>query len=324
MPIDNICIVGPTASGKTALGIALCEHLGTEIISADAMQVYRRMDIGTAKPSVEERGRVPHHLVDVSEPAEPFTVVDFQRLAFAARDGLHARGLVSVLVGGTGLYVSAYVDELEFPGRFEEVAESLEAEPDTAELYARLVGLDELAASRMEPNNRRRVLRALEVTLGSGRKFSSFGPGLRKYEIKPCMLQVGLEISRDLLDVRIEQRFHAQLEAGFLNEVSSLAEDLQATSAQALGYKELLCHLKGEISLNEAIEEALRRIRRFARRQQRWFRRDPRVVWIDAEASTDEQFEKVKDLIEISSSTLKHGHGSLDGMRPERGSGCVS
>lgn len=280
-----LVVVGPTASGKSAVGQELARRVpGVEIVSGDAMAVYRGMDVGTAKPSPAERSEVPHHLLDVADPAEEYSLSRFQADAADAIADVEARGRVPVLVGGTGLYVQAVVDGLEIPGRFAEVRAELEAEPDTTALHRRLAALDPVAAGRMEPTNRRRVVRALEVTLGAGRPFSSYGPGLGAFPPTRFHL-VGLEIDRAELDRRIDRRYDDQLEAGLLDEVRRLAEHpagLSRTARQALGYKELLDHLEGRCTLDEALDLARRRTRRFARRQQRWFRRDPRVAWVPA------------------------------------------
>lgn len=285
LPRGPLAIVGPTASGKSAVALELAGAVsGVEVVSADAMAVYRGMDIGTAKPSTAERSQVPHHLLDVADPAEEYSLSRFQADATAAIADIEARGRVPVLVGGTGLYVQAVVDGLEIPGRFDEVRAELEAEADTTALHRRLAALDPVAAGRMEPTNRRRVLRALEVTLGSGRPFSSYGPGLGAFPPTRFHL-VGLDLDRRELDRRIDRRYDQQLEAGLLDEVRRLAErpgGLSRTARQALGYKELLDHLEGRCTFDEALDLARRRTRRFARRQQRWFRRDPRVGWVPA------------------------------------------
>lgn len=278
-----VALVGATASGKSALAIAVAEHLGdVEIVSVDAMQVYRGMDIGTAKPSAAERAAVAHHVIDVADPSDDYAVARYQRDARAALDDIAAREKRALLVGGTGLYLRAVVDQLEIPGQFPEVRAELDAESDTVALHRRLVAVDPVAAARMEPTNRRRVVRALEVSVGSGRPFSSFGPGLDTYAPTPVAM-VGLQVSRPVLDTRIDARYAAQLEAGFLDEVRVLSEKpLSRTARQALGYKELLDHLEGSRSLDDAVDLARQRTRRFARRQERWFRRDPRITWVDA------------------------------------------
>ena len=276
-------IVGPTASGKSDLALSVARLIGgAEIVTLDSMQVYRGMDIGTATPTAAEQVEVPHHLIDLVEVSEEFAVAELQARARAVIGEIRDRGAVPVLVGGTGLYVRAVIDELRIPGRYPEVRAELEAEPDTAALHGRLADLDPAAAGRMEPTNRRRVVRALEVTIGSGRPFSSFGSGLGHYPPTP-FVQVGLRWDRDVLDDRIAARYQRQLADGFLDEVRSLEErKISRSASQALGYKELLAHLREEMTLDEALDLAVTRTRRFARRQERWFRRDPRIRWLDA------------------------------------------
>jgi tRNA dimethylallyltransferase len=277
-------IVGPTAAGKSTVALALGEaQPGTEVISVDSMQVYRGMDIGTAKPTADERARVPHHCIDLVEPACEFTVVDYQRTAAAARAGIESRRGRPLYVGGTGLYVRAVVDALTPPGQYPEVAASLAEEADTTVLHRRLADLDPVGAARMELTNRRRVLRALEVTIGAGRPFSSFGAGLENYDPAAPFRLVAIDCPTDVLDARIEQRFADQMAAGFLDEVAGLLEGpggMGRTASQALGYKELAAHLRGELTLDGALDLAVRRTRRFARRQRSWFRRDPRIRWL--------------------------------------------
>ncbi len=278
-------LVGATATGKSAVALELArrDHRW-EIVSADSMQVYRGMDIGTAKPSVREQQEVPHHLIDRLEPWEEGTVAWYQHEARAVIADIEARGHRALLVGGTALYVQAVVDELEIPGQYPDLRTILEGDPDTAALYAQLEELDPPAAARMEPGNRRRIVRALEVTLGSGRPFSSYGPGLDAHP-PTSFTMVGLRREADDLRARIEARYHAQMGHGFLDEVRRLRDQprgISRTAAQALGYKELLSHLAGELTLDEALELAVRRTARFARRQWAWFRRDPRITWVDA------------------------------------------
>jgi tRNA dimethylallyltransferase len=275
-------ILGPTASGKSELALGVAEAIGdVELVSIDSMQIYRGMDIGTATPSAEERARVPHHLIDLVEPSEAFTVGEFQRRAAAVLADIRGRGRTPVLVGGTGLYLRSVIDDLELPGRFPEVAAELDQEPRTEVLHERLSVLDPVGAARMEPSNRRRVLRALEVSVGSGRPFSSFGPGMGHYGATP-FVQVALRWNRETLNERIAARYQRQMDEGFLDEVRALAAvGPSRTAAQALGYRELLDHLAGHSSLEQALETAVARTRRFARRQDRWFRRDPRLIWVD-------------------------------------------
>jgi tRNA dimethylallyltransferase len=283
-------VVGATASGKSALALAMARaDPRIELVSVDSMQVYRRMDIGTAKPTPAERAEVPHHLIDVIDPWEEFTVTGFAERARAAIGDIEARGRRPVLVGGTGLYLRAAIDELAVPGRFPDVRAELETEPDTRALHRRLTELDPVAAGRMEPTNRRRILRALEVTLGGGRPFSSFGPGLEVYPPSRFRM-VGIELPFPTLAARIEDRYRRQLADGFVAEARRLLVDprgMSRTAGQALGYKELFSHLAGDCSLDEAVALAVRRTRRFARRQRSWFRRDPRIRWLRADDPGD-------------------------------------
>ncbi len=280
----HAALVGSTAGGKSAVAMAVASaDRSWEIVTVDSMQVYRGMDIGTAKPTAADRAAVPHHLLDIVDPWDDYDLATFQSDAKAAIAAIERRGHRALLVGGTALYLRAVVDDLALPGQYPQVRADLEAEPDTAALHARLVELDPPAASRMEPSNRRRVLRALEVVLGSGRPFSSFGPGLDRHPPTSFSL-VGLRWDRQELDERIAGRFAAQLDAGFLDEVDRLlaaGRPLSRTASQALGYKELASHLAGERGLDEAVELAVRRTRRFSRRQDKWFRRDPRIGWVD-------------------------------------------
>jgi tRNA dimethylallyltransferase len=282
----HLVLVGPTASGKSALALAVARRLGdVELVSADSMQVYRGMDVGTAKATAAERVEVPHHLLDVAEPSEDFSVARFQCLVGEAIAGIEARGRRALVVGGTGLYVQAVVDGLALPGEWPDVRAELEGVP-VEQLQRRLAETDPLAASRIEPGNTRRLVRALEVTLGSGRPFSSFGPGLGAYPATTRFRLAGVWLPRAVLGARIEARYRAQLEGGFVDEVRRLSAGgpaaLSRTARQALGYRELLDHLAGACSLAEAVDAAVRRTREFARRQRSWFRRDPRITWFGA------------------------------------------
>jgi tRNA dimethylallyltransferase len=305
-PGRRLVLVGPTASGKSTVAMALAERrraggAAVELVSMDSMAVYRGMDIGTTTPDAADRARVPHHLIDVVDPDQEFSVAEFARAVSTVLDGIESRGASAILVGGTGLYVQAVVDGLELPGRFPEVVERLEAEPDTRALHARLAQLDPVAAARMERDNRRRIVRALEVTEGSGRPFSSFGPGMDAYPGTPLVM-TGLRLDRDQLGVRIAQRVREQLDRGFLDEVRALLDrpgGMSRTAAQALGYGELAAHLRGECTLAEAIDTIVLRTRQFAVRQIRWFRRDPRITWFDHDgeppevvAALDEQWRR--------------------------------
>jgi len=280
----HAALVGTTASGKSALALALATaDPAWEIVSVDSMQVYRGMDIGTAKPTAEEQAAVPHHLLDVLDPWEDGTVAWFQRAAQAVIADIEARGKRALLVGGTGLYVQAVVDDLDIPGQYPEARAAIDEEQDTAALHEQLVDLDPIAASRVDPANRRRILRALEVTVGSGRHFSSYGPGIDAHPACAFTL-VGISRAPEDLVARIEARFVDQMAAGLLEEVRRLRAHplgMSRTAAQALGYKELAAHLDGEKTLDGAVELAVTRTRQLARRQRAWFRRDPRIQWLD-------------------------------------------
>jgi tRNA dimethylallyltransferase len=281
----HFALVGTTASGKSALAMALArEDPRLEIVSVDSMQVYRGMDVGTAKPTAAERAEVAHHLLDVADPWEDYTLARYAAAARSALGDIEARGQRALLVGGTGLYLRAVVDDLAVPGRFPEARAEVEAEPDTPTLHRRLAELDPRAASRMEPTNRRRVVRALEVTLGSGRPFSSYGPGLDVYP--PTRFhQVGVALPHEVIARRVEARYHQQMADGFLAETEALLaapEGMSRTARQALGYAELIEHLTAGVPVDEALEVAIRRTRRLARRQHSWFRRDPRIRWLHA------------------------------------------
>jgi tRNA dimethylallyltransferase len=280
-------LVGPTASGKTQAGVAIAEVLGAEIVSVDSMLVYRGMDIGTAKPTAGERRSVAHHLLDVAEPSEPFSVARFQRLARDALDEISRRGATPLLVGGSGLYLRAVVDDLEIPATDPATRADLERQADAlgaGGMYRRLVSSDPAAAAKIEPANVRRTVRALEVASVTGRPFSSFAGAWTDYPPER-MHGVGIEIERDVLAARIHARVGSMLEAGFLDEVRSLvARGLGAwlTSSRAIGYAEMARHLQGRLSLEDAVEATERRTGSLARRQMAWFRRDPRIRWVRA------------------------------------------
>jgi tRNA dimethylallyltransferase len=275
-----VVVLGPTASGKSDVAMAAARAVpGTEIVAVDAMQVYRGMDIGTAKPSAADRAAVRHHCIDLVDPWVDFTVTEYRRAYDEAVGTITGRPL---LVAGTGLYLTAVIDRLDMPGVWPEVRAELAGE-DLGSLWRRLGELDPEAAARIEPGNRRRVVRALEVCLGSGRPFSSFGPGVGSFPPTEATM-IGLRWPRRVLATRIEQRVAAMLAAGLRDEVSRLAAGgLSRTARQALGYKELLDHLEGRSTLDAAVAAIITRTRRFAVRQERWFRRDPRVRWYDVD-----------------------------------------
>lgn len=277
----HLVLVGPTASGKSMLALEVARRLGdVELVSADSMQVYRGMNVGTAKATPAEQAEVPHHLLDVADPSEDYSVARFQADVAETIAGIEARGHRALVVGGTGLYVKAVVDGLALPGEWPALRAELEATP-APELHRRLVEVDPRAASRIEPGNVRRLARALEVTLGSGRPFSSYGPGVDDWP-PTRFRQAGVWLPRPVLAERIAARYAAQLAAGFLDEVRRLQATMSRTARQALGYRELLDHLAGACTLAEAVEAAVGRTRQFARRQRSWFRRDPRITWLGA------------------------------------------
>jgi tRNA dimethylallyltransferase len=289
-PHHHLALVGPTAAGKTALALAIARaHDDVEIVSLDSMQVYRGMDIGTAKPTAAEQCEVVHHLVDIVDPDEDWSVARTQVLARAAVRDIEARGRRAVLVGGTGLYVQAVVDDLTLPG--EDLAQRAELEAWTSQpggmlaAYRELQRDDPVAAARIDEHNQRRIVRALEVIRSTGRPFSSFGPGLDRYgaTVFPVTM-AGIWLPRAVLARRIADRFAAMRDAGLVAEVRTLAATtrLSRTAAQAIGYKEVLGALAGGTDLDAALELAERRTRSFARRQRMWFRRDPRIRWFAA------------------------------------------
>jgi tRNA dimethylallyltransferase len=274
--------VGATASGKSDVAVVVARRLGdVEIVAGDSMQVYRGMDIGTAKPTLAERGGIAHHVIDVVDPDEEWTVTRWVTAAQGAVADIEHRGKRALLVGGTGLYVQALVDGLTPPPRYPAVAAELEGVGSTGRLHDRLAVLDPVAAARIEPGNRRRVLRALEVTIGSGVPFSSSGPGLGAYPATSWRI-AGLWLPRPVGAERIARRFDAMLAAGLLDEVKGLAArpgGLSRTARQALGYRELLAHVEQGEPFDAAVDTAVGRTRAFARRQRVWWRRDPRIGW---------------------------------------------
>jgi tRNA dimethylallyltransferase len=279
-----VAIVGPTASGKTELALEVAERLGAEIVCADSTTVYRAMDVGTAKPTPDQRSRVTHHVIDVAEPSEPFTVARYQRLAHQAIDDIRERGRMSLVVGGSGLYVRAVLDDLVFPPTDPAVRERLLREASDAgdaQMYERLSELDPAAADRIEPDNVRRTVRALEVAEITGRPFSSFAEAWDRYPPERVRA-AGIDVPRPELYERIEARVRGQLAEGLIEEVKELTHRGLTgwlTASQAIGYAELARHLEGELSLDEAVARTVKRTKALARRQVAWFRRDPRVSW---------------------------------------------
>jgi tRNA dimethylallyltransferase len=285
MTLPVVTVVGATAAGKSGLSLQLAAALGGEIINADSMQLYRGMDIGTAKLAPGERAGLPHHLLDIWDVTTAANAAEYQQLARAAIGEIHGRGKIPVLVGGSGLYVRAAIDPLEFPGTDPVVRGRLEADLDTAgpaALHRRLAAADPVAAAAILPGNGRRIVRALEVMELSGRPFSAVLPA---FESCYRVVQLGLQVPRDELDERITRRVAAMWQAGLVAEVSELAErGLREgrTASRALGYAQVLRFLAGEWPQEQAAAETVRATRRFARRQESWFRRDPRITWLAA------------------------------------------
>lgn len=284
-PPPIIALVGPTASGKTALSLDLAEALGGEIVNTDAMQVYRGMDIGTAKlPHAERRG-VRHHLLDLLDVRASATVAEFQTWARAVISGLRGRGVAPVLVGGSALYTRAILDRFEFPGTDAQVRARWEAELEeigSPRLHALLAERDPEAAARIEVGNGRRVVRALEVIELTGRPFSATLPVLSYVE--PATVQIGVAIDRDVLEQRIRRRVEQMFADGFVAEVAELLErglSEGRTAAAAIGYRQVIAHLAGEIDVDEAAERTAIATRRFARRQMAWWKDDPRIRWVE-------------------------------------------
>ncbi|MFE7193240.1 tRNA (adenosine(37)-N6)-dimethylallyltransferase MiaA [Kitasatospora sp. NPDC057541] len=298
-----VSVVGATAAGKSDLAVALARALGGEVINTDSMQLYRGMDIGTAKLTEEERGGVPHHLMDIWDVTEAASVAEYQRLARAEIDRLLAAGRTAVLVGGSGLYVRAAIDEMEFPGTDPAVRARLEEELERVGPYAlhgRLAGLDPAAAEAILTSNGRRIVRALEVIEITGRPFTASLPSnTAVYDA----VQIGVAVPRPELDERITLRVDRMWRAGLLDEVRELeAVGLREgrTASRALGYQQVLDHFAGECTEDEARAETVRATKRFARRQESWFRRDDRIHWLARPAGTDpvELLDRSLELIE--------------------------
>jgi tRNA dimethylallyltransferase len=281
VPVPIVAVVGATAAGKTGLSLDLAERLGGEVVNTDAMQVYRGMDVGTAKLALDERRGIAHHLLDTHDVAEPVSVAEFQAEARAVIADLRDRGVVPVLVGGSALYTRAVLDRFEFPGTDPALRRRLEdesAEIGTRAMHLRLAEVDPAAAAQILPDNARRIVRALEVVELTGRSFTAALPRLEYAD--PHSVQVGVDIDRATLDERIAARVRQMYADGLVEEAARLGP-LGPTAATAIGYRQAAAHLAGELTLDEAIERTTSATRRFARRQDSWFRKDPRIVWVD-------------------------------------------
>ncbi|GAA3802096.1 tRNA (adenosine(37)-N6)-dimethylallyltransferase MiaA [Nocardioides panacisoli] len=282
--VPIVALVGPTAAGKTSLSLDLAERLGGEVVNTDAMQVYRGMDIGTAKLPPAERRGIPHHLLDLLEVTEPATVAEFQGWARAAIADIRTRGAVPVLVGGSALYTRAILDRFDFPGTDPEVRGRLEAElaeVGSAALHRRLRDLDPVAADRIEVSNGRRIVRALEVVEITGKPFTASLP-VQEYA-DPHSVQVGVAIDRADLEPRIVRRVDEMFDAGFVDEVARLLDLGLAegrTASRAIGYQQVIAHLEGRLTLDEARDRTVIATRQFARRQLAWWKTDPRIAWV--------------------------------------------
>lgn len=293
--IKLAAVVGPTASGKTALAVQLARHYGGEIVSADSMQIYKGMPIASAVPTIEERGGIPHHFIEVLEPQQRCTVADYVAMAHKVIAGIHARGRLPVLVGGTGLYIDSLLQNLTFGEEKDDpsVRQALLAEArekGTDVLYRRLHDIDPLTAARLHPNDQKRIIRALEVYALTGRTPSQQNAASRQAESPYAPVLIGLRFrDRQTLYHRINQRVDAMLAAGLVEEArgSFLHSGEYPTACAAIGHKELYGYFSGELSLEQAVENLKRATRRYAKRQITWFGRNPDIHWIDADGTAD-------------------------------------
>ena len=285
MPTPIIIICGPTATGKSDLALEVASLIEGEIINADSMQLYKGMDIATAKLTLEERAGIPHHLLDILTVDQDASVAQYQGLARAAIEEIQSRNKAVIIVGGTGLYIKSIIDEMNFPETDPELRKKLEEEAEllgTAELYSRLRLLDPEAAAAIEPANTRRIIRALEVIEVTGQPYSANLPSDTSIRY-PNALHIGLAMERSSLAPRIEARVHRMWQQGLVSEVEQLINDglLRGTTAQrAIGYAQVIAMRNGEISESQAIEETIVATRQYVRRQETWFKRDARIQWI--------------------------------------------
>ncbi|MFO7153400.1 MAG: tRNA (adenosine(37)-N6)-dimethylallyltransferase MiaA [Caldicoprobacter oshimai] len=296
-----VVIVGPTAVGKTRLSIELAKALNGEIVSADSMQIYRYMDIGTAKPTAEERQGIPHHMMDIIDPGQEFSVAEYQRLATQAIDDIHSRNKLPIVVGGTGLYIKSLLYPMNFTDASydQEFRKELQRQAETMGkeyLHKKLQAVDPKTAARLHPNDVRRVIRALEVYHLTGKPMSEYNQELEKMDYKYNVAMIGLTMDRAKLYERINQRVDEMIEKGLLDEVKQLLDrgyTRDMISMQGLGYKELIDYLQGRVSLEEAIYILKRETRRYAKRQLTWFRAQKDIAWVDVD-----QFESHEALAE--------------------------
>lgn len=313
-----LALVGPTAVGKSDLALKIASRLQAEIICADSAQVYRYLEIGTAKPTILEQSYVPHHLIDLVDPDQDFSAAAYQKAAFATLDALHLRERLPILVGGTGLYVRAVTDAYAFgtEGKDETIRERLnrEARETGLELlYRRLQEIDPDAAAKIHPNDQRRIIRALEYFTLEGKPISGQVEQTLKREQPFNLLIFGLTMSREKLYRRIERRVEKMLAQGFLEEVAKLIQigyQPDCPGLQILGYRQLTAYIQGQMQWEEAVAEIKVQTRRLAKRQFTWFRRDPRIMWLDMEeeAGTEEQAEiiyrRVKEKLPLQANSI--------------------
>lgn len=303
-----IAIAGPTASGKTALAVELAKKVKGEVISCDSMQIYKRMNIGTAKPSPEEQSGIPHHMIDIIEPEQRFSVADFVDRARGCIDDCLKRGAVPILAGGTGLYMDSVINNIDFAdfegdSQFCEEMRLIAEQSGVDELHRRLMEVDPVAAEKIHPNNVRRVIRALEVCHVTGKTFTEMNEISRRKPIYDALV-LGIEVDREVLYDRINRRVDLMMEMGLENEVRGLVADgigRDTTAMQAIGYKELLEYIDGAASLSDAVEKIKQESRRYAKRQLTWFRRNADISWVrpDDAAKRDEIFKMCLDFLGI-------------------------
>lgn len=299
-----LAVVGPTASGKTALGVELAKAFDGEVVSCDSMQIYEGLDIATAKPTAEEMQGIPHHLISVIPRTQRFSVAEYAQLAHAAIADITARGKLPVLVGGTGLYADTVLNGMQFtaeagdPRIRTRLTERLHTEGADA-LYTQLRTLDPEAAAQIHPNNTVRVLRALEVCLRTGDTFTAYKRRNADHPAPYDSLILGLDWDREVLYARIDRRVLQMLEAGLLEEVRAARDPLMQTSAAAIGYKELFPYLDGTASLESCVEQIQRESRRYAKRQLTWFRRNAQIQWMKMYES-----DKVQEIFENAKKTV--------------------
>ena len=301
LPVTPIAVVGPTASGKSALGIALAHELGGEVVNVDSMQLYRGMDIGTAKLPPEEREGIPHHLLDIWEVTRTASVAEYQSRAVAEVEAIAARGAVPILVGGSMMYVQSLIDDWQFPPTDPAVRakyEARQAEIGVHALHAELADVDPQAASIIEDNDPRRTVRALEVIELTGQPFQASQPP-KDAPPRWGTRIIGLRTTAEWLNPRIEKRTHLMFERGFVDEVQGLVSNeglcADSTAGRAIGYAQVLDYLRGACSLDDAIQSTITGTRRYVRRQRSWFNRDKRITWIDADQAPEELLSAALD-----------------------------